>query len=363
MTNKHIFYSLHLVLALFLTGCTTSTYRLEVVAELSQAPGNIAVTPEGRLIISQHALYMPPHPVMELLPDGSTRPFPNETWAAKPGKDGVGLTSVLGIQSDQQGIVWMLDNGMGSSRLVAWDSRKDALHKIIDVTEPGRVSNSFFNDIALDPVHKKIYISDVASPENSALVVVDMETGTSRRLLEGHKTVVPEPLPMVIGDKTMSVDKEGKGKPTIGVDAITIDTKSEWVYYGAAQSTSLWRIRTADLVNEKLSDAELAGKIERYGDRPICDGITIDGAENIYITDITNYAIGVVEPSGNYRVLFRDEKLLVWPDGMSFGPDGYIYVVANQLHLSPVFNRGKNLSTLPYYVLRFKSLADGTVGR
>jgi sugar lactone lactonase YvrE len=203
----------------------------------------------------------------------------------------------------------------------------------------------------------------VASPENSALVVVDMETGTSRRILQGHSTVVPEPLPIVIGDTTMAVDEEGKGKPSIGVDAITIDTKSEWVYYGAAQSTSLWRIRTADLADESLSDAELATRIERYGNRPICDGITIDGKGNVYITDITNYAIGVVEPSGSYRVLFRDEKLLVWPDGMSFGPDGYIYVVANQLHLSPVFNMGKDLSTPPYYVLRFKSLADGAVGR
>ena len=363
MTIKHIVCSIPVVLALCLTACTPSTSRLEVVAELSQAPGNIAVTPDGRLIISQHALYMPPYPVIELLPDGSTKPFPNEAWAVKPGKDGVGLTSVLGIQSDQQGIVWMLDNGMGTSRLVAWDTRKDALHKIVEVTEPGRVYNSFFNDLALDPVHNTIFISDVASPQNSALVVVDLKTGKSRRLLEGHPSVLPEPLPIVIGDKSMSVDKEGKGKPTIGVDAITIDTKSEWLYYGAAQSESLWRIRTADLVNENLSDADLATRIERYGDRPICDGITIDGADNVYITDLTNYAIGVVEPSGNYRILFRDEKLLVWPDGMSFGPDGYLYVVANQLHLSPVFNKGKNLSTLPYYVLRFKSLANGAVGR
>ncbi|MBW2651842.1 MAG: hypothetical protein JRC57_01970 [Deltaproteobacteria bacterium] len=361
MIRTNLFCLIIISVAISVTGC--STPKLEVVAELSQGPGNIAVTPDRRLIVSQHVLYTPHYCVIEVFPDGTTKPFPNEKWATKPGEDGIGLTSVLGIQSDQQGIIWMLDNGRGFSRLVAWDSRRNVLHKIVEVSEPGRVYNSFFNDIALDPVHNKIYISDVAAPENSAIVVVDIKTGESRRVLEGHRTVVPEPLPVVIGDKSMAIDEEGKGKPMIGVDGITIDTQSEWVYYGASQSTSLWRIRTADLVNASLSDAELTSRIERYGDRPICDGITIDGSGNVYITDITNYAIGVVEPSGNYRVLLKDEKLLVWPDGMSFGPDGYIYVVANQLHLSPVFNMGKNLSTPPYYLVRFKSLAKGAVGR
>jgi sugar lactone lactonase YvrE len=301
--------------------------------------------------------------VVEVLPGGKTKPFPNETWATPPDEGGVGLTSALGIQCDQKGIIWMLDSGRDFARVVAWDSKKDALHKIIDIKEPGRVANSFFNDLALDPVHNKIYISDPASPYNSAIVVVDAETGKSRRVLESHETVVPKPLPIVIGKKTMAVDKDGKGRPTIGIDPITIDPKSEWVYYGSSQDTNLWRLRTADLANENLSDAELASRVERYGDRPICDGITIDGAGNVYITDLTGYAVGVVGSSGKYRILHKDDKLLSWPDGMSYGPDGYIYVVANQLHLSPVFNMGSNVSTPPYYIVRFKSLAKGAVGR
>ena len=336
---------------------------LEVVAELSQGPGNIAVTPDRRLIVSEHSLFFPNYRVIEVLTDGTTKPFPNEQWATPPDKDGIGLTSVIGIQSDLKGIIWMIDNGNDFSRIVAWDSKQNKLHKIIDVSKPGRVYNSFFNDLALDPVHNKIYISDVAHPKNTALVVVDIDTGKSRRVLEGHSSIAPEPLPIKIGDKIMAVDDKGKGKPSIGADPITIDPKSEWVYYGASQSTSLWRIRTADLANENLTDIQLAARIERYGDRPVCDGITVDGSGNVYITDLTNYAIGVVEPSGKYRILHQDKKRLSWPDGMSFGPDGYIYVVANQLHLSMVFNMGKDLSKPPYYLLRFKASAKGTVGR
>ena len=38
-------------------------------------------------------------------------------------------------------------------------------------------------------------------------------------------------------------------------------------------------------------------------------------------------------------------------------------MVSSQLHLAPALNKGKNLSTLPFYLVRFKSLANGSVGR
>lgn len=350
---------------LMCVGCATQPVpesRLEVVAELAQAPGNIAVTPDGRLIISQHQIYRPEISVIELLPDGSIRPFPNEAWASEPDEAGIGFDGVLGIQAGQDGIVWMLDNGRRGSRLVAWDTLKDELHKIIELGATARAKGSFFNDIAVDPVHDSIFISD-ASAKNAAIVVVDTDSGTSRRVLERHASVRAEPIAMVIGDKTYSVDKDGKPVARLGVDGITIDPQSEWVYYGASQSLDLWRVRASDLVDETLTDSELAARIERYGDRPVCDGITIDGAGNVYITDLGGSAVGVVDASGAYRVLHRDEDRLSWPDGMSFGPDGYVYVVANQLHLSAPFNRGQDLSTPPFYVLRFQALAPGAVGR
>ncbi len=336
--------------------------RLEVVAELSQGPGNIAVTPDGRVIISQHPIYRPQIRVVELLADGSVRPFPNAEWSAARNEAGIGLEGVLGIQADEDGIVWMLDNGRQGSRIVAWDTSGDSLHRIIDIDRSARAKGSFFNDIAVDPVHRSIYISD-ASGKNPALVVVDLESGGARRVLERHPSVLAEPIPMKIGDKTYGVDRDGNPRAQIGVDGITIDPRSEWVYYGASQSEDLWRVRASDLVDDTLTESELAARIERYGDRPVCDGITIDGAGNVYITDLTGYAVGVVDSAGDYRVLYRDELLLSWPDGMAFGPDGYVYVVANQLHLSAPFNRGKDLSVPPYYVLRFPALAPGSVGR
>ena len=276
-------------------------------------------------------------------------------WAAARSEEGIGLEGVLGIQAGEDGIVWMLDNGRRGSRIVAWNTNADSLHRIIEIDRSARAKGSFFNDIAVDPVRRSIFISD-ASARNPALVVVDLDSGDARRVLERHPTVMAEPIPMRIGDKTYGVDRDGNPRAQIGVDGITIDPRSEWVYYGASQSRDLWRIRASDLVDGSLSEAELAARIQRYGDRPVCDGITVDGAGNVYVTDLTSYAVGVVDSTGNYRILHRDQEWLSWPDG-------YIYVVANQLHLSAPFNRGKNLSVPPYYVVRFPALAPGSVGR
>ena len=149
----------------------------------------------------------------------------------------------------------------------------------------------------------------------------------------------------------------------IGVDGITIDPEGEWVYYTPAQGDSLWRIATRDLLDRSLSADELGNRVKRIGDRPACDGITIDNQGNVYITDITGSAIGVVDQAGSYRRLLQDVEKLSWPDSIAFGPDGYIYVVSNQLHRSAPFNRGEDFTQPPFYLSRFKALAAGTIGR
>ena len=148
----------------------------------------------------------------------------------------------------------------------------------------------------------------------------------------------------------------------IGVSPITIDPSNEWVYYGPMTRRSLYRIRRSHLLDPLFHPDDLANRVERFGDKPISDGITIDGGGNVYVTDITNNAIGVVDPSGTYRVLYQDEALS-WTDDFGFGPDNHIYVTVNQLQRSPALNQGTDASTPPYYLLRFPALEAGDVGR
>jgi sugar lactone lactonase YvrE len=360
----YIFLALLLPLLIIATGPARA--ELQVAAEISQGPGNITVTPEGQVIISLHQFYDPAMAVAVVGSNGTLKPFPNNNWAQGRSRENVALDSVLGLQSDSQGIVWMLDNGMRSNvtpKLVAWDSRQDRLHRIIYLPPPLTHNNSFLNDLAVDEKHRAIYIADPAGGSNAAIIVVDMDTGNARRVLQGHNSVVPENLDLFINSKPVQI-RQADGttvRPRVGVNPVALDSRAEWLYFGPMHSHSLYRVRTRDLLDPYFSAAMLRERVKRFSDKPICDGISIDDENNIYISDIANNAVGVIDPTGKYRILYRDEKLS-WPDAFSFGPDGKLYTVANQLHKSAVLNGGEMAAKPPFLILRLDPLAAGTVG-
>jgi sugar lactone lactonase YvrE len=339
--------------------------ELEVVAEFPAAhpPGNIAITPEGRIMMSQHQFYGAPLRVVELLADNSLVPFPNQAWSSKPEQKGIGLNTVLGLRADANGIVWMLDNSEGAGqpgKIVGWDTENDELYQVIYLPQPIIAEDSFLNDLAVDLDNNAIYLTDTASGDNSALIVVDLNTGFSRRVLEGDVSTRPEDIPLIVDERVINM----AGKPAkVGANPITVDPNNEWVYYAPMSGTSLYRIATIDLLDPALSPEDLSSRVERYGDKPICEGITVDGAGNVYITSITDHAIGVVDATGAYQILYQDKKLLSWTNGMAFSPDDYIYVTVSQLQNSPPLNNGENEFKAPFYLVRFPSLSSGEVGR
>lgn len=331
-----------------------TTTSLEVFAELQQPPGNLTVTPNGKLVMSLHQFYNPDYPVAEYN-NGNVLSF------LPTSEDSLTSDSVLGLLSDSAGIVWMLDNAMGSDRtpqIVGWDTEQNTLHKVVslaDVTPSG----SFINDLRIDETTQTAFITDPAGGDNAALVLVNLETGEARRVLEGHYSVTPEPIDLFVEGKPLQgrSPESTYQRPSVGVDAIALDSDNEWLYYGALHGTSLYRIRTADLLDPGLSATELGDRVEKYADKPICDGILMDGAGNIYLGELATNAIGVITPEREYRRLIEDPRLS-WVDDFEFSADGQrIYAVANRLHLSAPLNGGVEVGGLPYYIFEFEPLA------
>jgi len=342
---------------------------LEVVHELDVAPGNLTITPNGHMIASLHQHYSPELRVVRINLDASIKPFPNADWNDQSRPDDERLDSVLGIQCDPNGIVWMLDNGMRSGitpKLVGWDTVQNKLHRVIKLPQPITRPDSFLNDLAVDSEHGVIFIADTERAGNPALIVVHPDRGVFRRALENHPALQAKPsMEMVIDGKPLEI-KTPDGeivKPKIPVNPIALSPDNQTLYFGPMTGDVMYQIDASVLRNPLVGDDVLYRIVEPYGIKPISDGSTADVDGNVYVTAITDHAIGVIRRNGTYVELVRDPQLLQWPDAFSYGPDGYVYVAVNQLHKGPVLNAGEDVSEPPYLIVRFKPPAQGVVGR
>jgi sugar lactone lactonase YvrE len=285
---------------------------------------------------------------------------------------------VLGLHTDANGILWLLDSAKTTDKaagrpaglvpkLVGWNTHRNQLERIIPISVNATLEESQHNDFVVDLKNNVIVIADEAIGENSkgvgdkaALVVVDLVSGASRRLLQGHESVLPvrDPIRWDVGLPTA-----GSFNLYVGADGIALDQKSEWLYFAPLNGYKVYRIKMSNLLNASMSATQLESKVETYADKPFNGGMSIDANNNLYLTEVGERAIGIIPPdTRKYRRIVQDPGL-VWPDGVTYNRDGYMYSGAAQLPLTSVLQAdgvGKNKA--PYLVYRFRPLAPGRPG-
>jgi sugar lactone lactonase YvrE len=327
---------------------------IETVVDLQYPPGNIAVSASGRVFFTLHPDGNPPAQVHELR-DGKPVPYPS------PGFD---YQSVLSLRIDGKNRLWALDYakyGRGQPRLVGFDLATD--REIHRYDFPSSVAGflSMLNDFQVSPDGETIYIAE-SSPirQTPALVVYDVATRTSRRLLSGHPSLLPDDYVIQAPGRDMIV--LGFYTLHIGVDTIALDRKGEWLYYGPVNGARLYRIRTRDLRDATLDDAALAARVEDYGPKPISDGATTDDAGNVYLTDPEHSAVLTSGPDRRLRTVVKDPKLR-WPDGLSFGADGWLYLTCSSLQHVLFVSSATMREHAPYQIFRFRPGASAPAGQ
>lgn len=323
--------------------------RLEIVAESPKRWTGVAVSPAGRLFVNYPRWSDDvPLSVAEIV-DGEPVPFPDASWNAwAAGVDVKKMhVCVQSVTFDDQGILWMLDPASpkfagvvaGGAKLTRVDlATKDLRTYFFD--EAAAPSNSYLNDVRIDTTTKTAYLTDSGA---GGLVVLDLDTGTARRVLANHASTKAEPIDITIEDKAW---KRGGQTPQVHADGIALSPDRTWIYYQALTGRTMYRVPTAALRDALLSGEALASRVERVVESGVSDGLIFDRAGNLYLSSLEESAVNCLTPNHDRRLVFHDERLR-WPDSFALGPDGWIYVTTAQIHLG-------DETTDPFRVWRFK---------
>ena len=121
-------------------------------------------------------------------------------------------------------------------------------------------------------------------------------------------------------------------------------------------------MRLRDLRDENLPQKQLDQRVESYSIKPLSDGLSIDVDGNVYVTDVEHRAIFVVDNNRELSTLLRSDNIR-WPDALSFGPDGWLYVADSALGDVVLRSQEHIASQAPYKVFRFQPGVEGTPGQ
>lgn len=327
---------------------------LEVFAESDRQWTGVAVAEDGRVFVN-FPRWWPEVPVSvaEVMPDGSLRPFPDEAWNRwVPGADPQGtFVCVQSVVADGEGSLWVLDPAnpwfqgvvQGGARLIQIDLAADRVVRVIDFDETVAPAGSYLNDVRIDHAHRSAYISESGA---GALVVVDLATGSARRVLDHHPSTSAEDTILSFGGEQWLLP-DGSA-PQVHADGIAYDRINDLVYYQALTGRTLYRIAGAGLRDPSLEDNALAELVETVAESGPSDGLLWDGAGGVFISAIEDDAIKRWSASDGVETVLQDPQI-AWPDSFARGSDGALYVTTSQIH------RGPNPPE-PYRVLRVVGL-------
>jgi sugar lactone lactonase YvrE len=330
---------------------------LEEVLAYPEPIGSIAVSRNGRIFFSVHPESRPEgNRVLEYV-QGASVPFPDLASQLKL------FDTVLGIVIDRDDRLWTIDHGnhgLRSPRLLTIDLRDGTVLRDQPLTDDIAPPGSYLQDLQISRDGRTIVIADTSIwRKQPALIIYDVETGLARRVLEGHEAVAAEKYVISSEGRQMSF-AGGLVSLRGGVNGIALG--EEWLYFGALNGSGLYRIRLADLRNSELPATQLAARVERFSDKPMSDGMSIDLQGNVYMTDVEHNALFRVGPGGSLTTLIRSQDIR-WPQSLSFGPGGWLYVADSGLSDVILRSREHVEASGPYKVFRFRPGHEGVPGQ
>lgn len=347
--------------------CSCGTLE-QVFAFYGAMPTGVSITECGRIFVCFPQWGDCPACAVAELCGGRLIPYPdmwmNQADLSNPGAKFISVQSVV---SDWNGNLWVLDSAAPyfappvhrGAKLVRIDLASGRVARIYPFPDKVVLPTTYLNDVRLDfrvGSAGYAYITDSSIHGPGAIIVLDLASGMSFRRLDGQFSTNPQPgfLPKVEGQVLMNRPPDAAPSPwNVAADGIALSPDGNMLYYCPLSSRFLYAIPTALLRDCAVPDDVLSGQVRVIVEKGASDGLAADSDGNIYAGDYESGSIRAVSPDGSLRTLAHDPRIL-WPDTLSIGPDGFLYLIANQLQRQPGFHCGTDLRVKPYSLFRLK---------
>lgn len=356
---------------------------LSKVARFEHQVTGVTVARDGRIFVnfprwSEDA----PVSVAELK-DGKPVPFPDDHWNAWRNARADELSPkdhfvcVQSVVADGQDRLWVVDAAAPAMahvikdgpKLVGIDLKTNKVIKTIPFDTTTVLQASYLNDVRIAPDGKTAYLTD--SGAEGALIVVDLDSGSAKRILSGDPSTMPDKSVIVSYDGKPLRRPDGRGVE-FAADGIALSNDGKTLYWQAIKGKTLYSLPTdaltgwaaASLVPDTLTDKSLAGKVAKVGENGVADGLLIARRDGrMYVTSPQDNAVKVRDLSGGkdgLTTLVQDPSLR-WPDTFGEGPDGTIYVTTSHIQDSADYKPGAPIS-LPTELWAIKPPAPDATG-
>lgn len=323
---------------------------LTVVAETNSMIWNGVVAHNGHVYVSGPR-WSGGSPSMARL-DGTGQPvaYPDAAWNSWKQGDRAdkAFVNVNALHFDGHGTIYAVDSGSpdfggdpipGGAKVVCIDLSSSKVTKVMgfpsDVAKPG----SYVDDIRIHGDHG--YLTDAGNP---GIIVLDMSSGRSRRVLDGHPSVTSPPdRPIIVDGETVLAPD---GSPLrVHSDPLDLSPDGRWFYFGPLEGP--WsKIETKYLDDDSLSAAEIAQHVEPWTDLPPIGGAALDRDGTLYFTDLADSSLKKRASDGTVTTVVKDRDLH-WVDAPFIDEFNAIWLPVPQIDRVARFHEGKSETRWP----------------
>ena len=322
----------------------------------------IGVSAEGRVFATAPASRVRSRfSMVEVNPrSGAITPYPDAAWN-NFSEQGDGKSEWISVQAlwvDKADHLWALDSSLSKvdqerlpPKLVEFDLSNNKVIRQYDFKGVVSAKDSL-NDARIDTVHHYAYLTNAGN--KGSLVVLDLKTGVARQVLVGDRSTFADPKQHLMIGKEIALRPDGS-VVAIHADGIALSADAQWLYYRPLTDHNYWRVATSALRDARLSDTELAKRVEYLGSSALSGGLFMDKHGTLYGGDLENGTVVSITrtPSHtlNTKVFVSDPSKLSWADGFAIG-GGYLYIADS--HLWEVAFKNNLPRSGPFTIFRVK---------